>query len=160
MKCPYCSYTESKVCDSRPADDGEKIRRRRECLKCGRRFTTYEVVENAPIVVIKRNGTREPFNREKLINGVFRACEKRAISIDKIEKLVDNVEYTLQSSLEKEFQSVYIGELVLSLLKNLDQVAYIRFASVYRKFEDVNSFLEELKKLNQENEDKKNNLQE
>ena len=160
MKCPYCSYTESKVCDSRPADDGEKIRRRRECLKCGRRFTTYEVVENAPIVVIKRNGTREPFNREKLINGVFRACEKRAISIDKIEKLVDNVEYTLQSSLEKEFQSVYIGELVLSLLKNLDQVAYIRFASVYRKFEDVNSFLEELKKLNQENESKKNNLQE
>ncbi len=148
MKCPYCSYTESKVCDSRPADDGEKIRRRRECLKCGRRFTTYEVVESTPIVVIKRNGIREPFNREKLINGVFRACEKRAISIEKIEKLVDNVEYTLQSSLEKEFKSVYIGELVLSLLKDLDQVAYIRFASVYRKFEDVNSFLEELKNLN------------
>ena len=154
MKCPYCSYTESKVCDSRPADDGEKIRRRRECLKCGRRFTTYEVVENTPIVVIKRNGTREPFNREKLINGVFRACEKRAISMEKIEKLVDNVEYTLQSSLEKEFKSVYIGELVLSLLKDLDEVAYIRFASVYRKFDDVNSFLDELKKLNQEKENK------
>ena len=148
MKCPYCSFLESKVCDSRPTDDGEKIRRRRECLKCGRRFTTYEVVERMPIIVIKRNGSREAFNRDKLINGVLRACEKRKVSLEKIEDLVDKVEYTLQNSLDKEVQSVYIGELVLSLLKDLDQVAYIRFASVYRNFDDVQSFVEELKNLN------------
>lgn len=150
MKCPYCSHTESKVADSRPTEDGEKIRRRRECLKCGKRFTTYEIIETTPIIVIKRNGLREPFIADKLLNGLLRACEKRPVEIAQLEKIVENVEATLLNSLEKEVPSTYIGELALSNLKNIDQVAYIRFASVYRNFDDVSSFLDELKKLNED----------
>ncbi|MEF9983096.1 MAG: transcriptional regulator NrdR [Oscillospiraceae bacterium] len=147
MKCPFCSHIESKVADSRPTDDGLKIRRRRECLKCGKRFTTYEIIETTPIIVIKRDGSRDTFNSNKLLNGLMRACEKRPVSISVLEKIVDEVELTLQNSLEKEIKSTVIGELALSHLKKVDQVAYIRFASVYRNFEDVQSFVEELKNL-------------
>ena len=149
MKCPYCSYIESKVADSRPTDDGEKIRRRRECLKCGRRFTTYEVIETAPIIVIKRDGTRQQFLPEKLLTGLMRACEKRPVSVAMMEDIVAEVENAVQNSMKREIKSTEIGELALQKLKEIDQVAYIRFASVYRNFEDVNSFLLELKNLEQ-----------
>lgn len=147
MKCPYCGFEESKVIDSRPADEGERIRRRRECLKCGKRFTTHEVIETVPIVVVKRDKSREVFDRNKLTAGILRACEKRPVSVKQIEAMVDAIEAQLQSSLDREVTSMTIGELTMEQLKNVDEVAYVRFASVYRQFKDINTFMEELNKL-------------
>lgn len=147
MKCPYCGCEENKVIDSRPTDDGERIRRRRECLKCGKRFTTYEMVESFPLMVIKRDETREPFNREKLRSGIMRACEKRPVSVGSIDKIVDSIERKLQKSFDREVPSNVIGEYAMEMLKETDEVAYVRFASVYRQFKDINTFMEELSKL-------------
>ena len=147
MKCPYCSYEESKVIDSRPVEEGNSIRRRRECLKCGERFTTYEKIEHISLVVVKKDGTREQFDREKLLSGLLRACQKRPVSVEQLEILVDDVETILSNSLEREVTSHYIGELVMTRLKKIDEVSYVRFASVYRQFKDINTFMEELKKL-------------
>ncbi|MBR3556394.1 MAG: transcriptional repressor NrdR [Oscillospiraceae bacterium] len=147
MRCPYCSYSESKVIDSRPAEEGTTIRRRRECLSCGKRFTTYEIMERLPLLVVKRDGSRQSFDRMKVINGMVKACEKRPVSADDIEKVADEIEQELQSSLEREVSSAQIGEMIMDRLKDLDQVAYVRFASVYRQFKDINTFLEELNKL-------------
>ena len=147
MKCPYCSATESKVIDSRPTEDGEKIRRRRECLVCARRFTTYEIVETVPIIVVKKDGSRQEFDRQKLLGGLLRACEKRPVSYQMLETAVDNIEQSLRSSFEQEVTSVHIGELAMRELKKVDEVAYVRFASVYRQFKDINSFMEELSKI-------------
>ncbi len=147
MKCPYCGYEESKVIDSRPADEGERIRRRRECLKCAKRFTTHEVIETVPIIVVKRDKSREVFDRNKLTGGLLRACEKRPVSIEQIENMVDSIESHLQSSLDREVTSKNIGELCMEQLKNVDEVAYVRFASVYRQFKDINTFMDELNKL-------------
>ena len=147
MKCPFCGYVDSKVIDSRPAEDGTTIRRRRECLECQKRFTTYEVVERMPLVVIKRNGSRESFDRVKVINGIVRACEKRPVTMAQIESIADDIEQELRGRLESEVQSERVGELVMGRLKELDEVAYVRFASVYRSFKDINTFMEELTKL-------------
>ncbi len=147
MRCPYCSYSESKVIDSRPAEEGTTIRRRRECLSCGKRFTTYEIMERLPLLVIKRDGSRQSFDRMKVIGGMVKACEKRPVRADEIERIADEVEQELQSSLEREVSSVQIGEMIMDRLKDLDQVAYVRFASVYRQFKDINTFLEELNKM-------------
>ena len=147
MKCPYCGFEESKVIDSRPADEGERIRRRRECLKCGKRFTTHEVIETVPIIVVKRDKSREVFDRNKLTAGLLRACEKRPVSLTQIEQMVDAIETQLQQSLDREVTSMMIGELTMEQLKNVDEVAYVRFASVYRQFKDINTFMEELNKL-------------
>ena len=147
MKCRYCSSTESKVVDSRPTEDGTSIRRRRECINCGKRFTTYEKIEEIPIMVIKKDGTREPFDSEKILSGVRKACEKRPVSTADMELLVDNVVREVFNSLEQEVKSEAIGEMVMSRLKDLDEVAYVRFASVYRSFKDINTFMEELTKL-------------
>ena len=147
MKCPFCGFEESKVIDSRPADDGERIRRRRECLKCSKRFTTHEVIETVPIVVVKRDKSREVFNRNKLMSGFLRACEKRPISVQQMEQMVDDIEAKLQSGYDREVTSKHIGELVMEVLKETDKVAYIRFASVYKNFEDEDTFLEELARL-------------
>lgn len=147
MKCPACGNLESKVLDSRPSGDGTSIRRRRECLKCQRRFTTFETIENISFVVVKKNGTREMFDKSKLIKGMVRACEKRPVSMQDIESAVNDVELKLQSSMRTEVPSSEIGELVMEKLKVLDEVAYVRFASVYRQFKDINTFMEELKKI-------------
>ena len=147
MKCPFCGYLESKVVDSRPANENESIRRRRECLSCQRRFTTYETMESLPLVVIKKDGTRETFDRQKIINGMLRACEKRQVSLADIEKMADEIEQVLQNSLEREVETKEIGELVMEKLKDMDEVAYVRFASVYRQFKDINTFMAELNKL-------------
>ena len=147
MKCPFCGYEESKVIDSRPTDEGERIRRRRECLKCGKRFTTYEIIESVPILVIKKDKSREAFDRNKLLNGMMRACEKRPVAMDTLEKAVDEIEATLQNSLDREVTSMRIGELAMDKLKDIDEVAYVRFASVYRHFRDINAFLDELSAL-------------
>ena len=147
MKCPYCGYEESKVIDSRPTDEGERIRRRRECLKCAKRFTTYEMIENLPIVVIKKDGSRETFDRQKLLTGMLRACEKRPVSIEMLDKAINDIEAVIQNSLDREVQSDKIGELVMEKLKDIDEVAYVRFASVYRQFKDINTFMNELNKL-------------
>ena len=147
MRCPYCSYSASKVIDSRPAEEGTTIRRRRECLSCGKRFTTYEIMERLPLLVIKRDGSRQSFDRMKVIGGMVKACEKRPVRADEIERIADEVEQELQSSLEREVSSVQIGEMIMDRLKDLDQVAYVRFASVYRQFKDINTFLEELNKM-------------
>ncbi len=147
MKCPFCGYEESKVIDSRPTDEGERIRRRRECLKCAKRFTTYEIVENLPIIVIKKDRTREVYNREKLMNGMLRACEKRPVSLETLEHALDDIEAVIQNSLDREISSEKLGELVMEKLKDIDEVAYVRFASVYRQFKDINTFMEELAKL-------------
>ena len=147
MKCPYCGYEESKVIDSRPTDEGERIRRRRECLKCTKRFTTYEIIENLPIIVIKKDKSRETFDRQKLLTGILRACEKRPVSLETIERLIDDIELLIQNSLDREVSSVKIGELVMEKLKGVDEVAYVRFASVYRQFKDINTFMDELNKL-------------
>lgn len=152
MKCPYCQYSESKVIDSRPTDEDEKIRRRRECIRCGKRFTTYEIVETTPLMVMKKDGTIEPFNREKLLNGLLRACEKRPVSLKRLEQMVDAIEQKLKNSLEGEVSSRKIGELAMEELRCIDQVAYVRFASVYREFQDINSFMEELRKILDEKE--------
>ncbi len=147
MKCPFCGFAESKVVDSRPADDGEKIRRRRECLKCLKRFTTYEVVETTPLMVIKKDGTREPFESEKLLNGLLRACEKRPVNIEMLLKVIEDIQSSVHNDMVREIHSTKIGDLTLMHLKNIDQVAYIRFASVYKKFDDIQSFLNELDNL-------------
>ena len=147
MKCPFCGYEESKVIDSRPTDEGEKIRRRRECISCASRFTTYEIIESVPIMIIKKDKSRESFNREKLLKGMVRACEKRPVPIDTLEKIVDEIEAEIQNSLDREITSDKIGELVMDKLKDVDEVAYVRFASVYRQFKDINTFMSELKKL-------------
>lgn len=144
MKCPFCGYEESKVIDSRPTDEGERIRRRRECMKCAKRFTTYEIIESVPILVVKKDKSREAFDREKLIRGIVRACEKRHVSMDTIENAVTEIEASLQNSLDREVSSVKIGELVMEKLKEIDEVAYVRFASVYKHFKDVNAFMDEL----------------
>ena len=147
MKCPYCAYAESKVIDSRPTDEGERIRRRRECLKCQKRFTTYEIIESLPIIVVKKDKSREVFDRNKLLNGMLRACEKRPVSIDMLESAIDGIEAALQNSLDREVTSPRIGELAMDALKDIDEVAYVRFASVYRQFRDINTFMDELSKL-------------
>ncbi len=147
MHCVKCGCEESKVVDSRSIEEGNSIRRRRECLNCKYRFTTYEKIEYTPIIVIKKNGLRQQFDREKVINGILRACEKRPVSIDQIEKLVDEIEMELNNSLEKEIEASKIGEMVISRLKDLDEIAYVRFASVYRQFKDINEFKKELNKL-------------
>ena len=147
MKCPFCGYTDSKVIDSRPAEEGSTIRRRRECLACQKRFTTYEIIERLPLVVIKRDGSRQSFDKIKLINGMVRACEKRSVTLSQLEAIADEIEQELQSGLEREISTVDIGEMVMARLKNVDEVAYVRFASVYRSFKDINTFMEELNKL-------------
>ncbi len=147
MKCPACMHMESKVLDSRPSQDGTSIRRRRECLECQKRFTTFETIENMSMVVVKKNGTREIFDRTKLVKGMVRACEKRPVPIKHIEAAVSDIEASLQSSMRSEIPSSEIGELVMEKLKALDEVAYVRFASVYRQFKDINTFMEELKKI-------------
>lgn len=147
MKCPYCEFPESKVVDSRPTDEGQAIRRRRECMRCGKRFTTYEKIEELPIIVVKKDGNRQTYDRNKLMNGIIKACEKRPVSMSTIERIVDDIEKNLFNSLENEVTSVEIGEMVMNKLKDVDEVAYVRFASVYRQFKDVNSFMEELKKI-------------
>lgn len=147
MKCPYCGEIDSKVIDSRPADDGERIRRRRECLSCQKRFTTYEVVETVPLMVMKRDRSREAFNRQKLLNGMMRACEKRPVSYQMLETAVDNIEQTLLNSYEREISTEAVGELAMQELKSIDEVAYVRFASVYRQFGDIDTFMDELKEM-------------
>lgn len=147
LKCPYCSYEESKVIDSRPTDEGERIRRRRECLKCGKRFTTYEIIETVPVIVIKKDGSREAFDRDKLLRGLLRACEKRPVPLHLLEEAVDDIQNTLQNTLDREVSSSRIGEYAMEKLKNIDEVAYVRFASVYRQFKDINTFMEELTRI-------------
>ena len=147
MRCPYCDYLESKVIDSRPIDDGSSIRRRRECLKCEKRFTTYEQIESVPLIIIKKDGKRQTYNRQKLLNGILRACEKTPVSFAQIEGVVLEVESVLNNSLDREISSTQIGELVMDKLKKINDIAYVRFASVYREFRDVNSFMEELSTL-------------
>ena len=147
MKCPYCGEMDSKVIDSRPTEDGEKIRRRRECLSCSKRFTTYEIVETVPLMVIKRDRSREAFDRQKLLGGMLLASEKREVSYQTLEAAVDNIEQTLLNSYEREVTSMRIGELAMAELKKIDEVAYVRFASVYRQFSDLNTFMDELKDM-------------
>ena len=147
MKCPFCGHPESKVVDSRPADEGASIRRRRECLDCHKRFTTYETMESLPLVVIKKDGSRQTFDKTKLLNGMIRACEKRPVAFGTLEKIADEIEQELQNSLEREVRTERIGELVMERLKKVDEVAYVRFASVYRQFKDINTFMAELNKL-------------
>ncbi len=147
MKCPYCTCQEDKVIDSRPTDEGATIRRRRECLSCHKRYTTYEKVENLPIMVVKKDGTRQVYDRDKIRKGILRACEKRSVSMSQIETILDSIEFQISNSLEREIPTHTIGELVMDKLKELDEVAYVRFASVYRQFKDINTFMNELNKL-------------
>ena len=147
MRCPYCGYEESKVIDSRPTDEGERIRRRRECLSCAKRFTTYEIIETVPVVVIKKDKSRETFDRNKLLNGLLRACEKRPVSLDTLEHIVDEIENMLQNSLDREVPSSLIGKYAMEKLKDVDEVSYVRFASVYRQFKDLNTFMDELNRM-------------
>lgn len=145
MRCPYCNYKEDKVVDSRSTSEGTAIRRRRECLKCGRRFTTYEYIEEVSVMVVKKDGRREPFDRKKILSGIMRACEKRPISVDKMEEIATFVERAIQKKSEREISSRKLGEILMLRLKDLDDVAYVRFASVYRQFKDVGQFMDELK---------------
>ena len=147
MKCPFCAYLESKVVDSRPADEGASIRRRRECLSCHKRFTNYETMESLPLMVVKKDGSRQSFDRNKVMNGLIRACEKRPVSFSTMEEIVNEIEQTLQNEMEREVSSAEIGELVMERLKKVDEVSYVRFASVYRQFKDINTFMRELNKL-------------
>ena len=147
MKCPFCGHPESKVIDSRPADENASIRRRRECLACGKRFTTYETVECLPIVVIKKDGSRQSFDRQKVLRGMIRACEKRPVSLAELERIADEIEQELQNSMEREIRTADIGEKVMERLRSVDQVAYVRFASVYRQFKDIDTFMAEPNKL-------------
>ena len=147
MRCPYCAYPESKVVDSRPAEDGASIRRRRECLACHKRFTTYETMESLPLMVVKKDGSRQSFDRGKVMSGLIRACEKRPVSYQTMEDLVAEIEQVLQNQMEREVSSAQIGELVMERLKKVDEVSYVRFASVYRQFKDINTFMTELNKL-------------
>ena len=147
MRCPYCAYPESKVIDSRPTDENNSIRRRRECLSCGKRFTTYETVESVPLVVVKKDGSRQSFDRQKLLNGMVRACDKRSVTLQTLEQAVADIEQRLLNSMDREIPTERVGELVMEELKKIDQVAYVRFASVYRQFQDIDSFVAELDKL-------------
>ncbi|MEG0765258.1 MAG: transcriptional regulator NrdR [Pseudoflavonifractor sp.] len=147
MKCPFCSNLESKVVDSRPSDEGASIRRRRECLECHKRFTTYETMESLPMVVIKKDGSRQAFDRSKLLNSMIRACEKRTVAFDTLDKIASEIEVTLQNEMDREVPSARIGELVMDKLKDVDEVSYVRFASVYRQFKDISTFMSELNKL-------------
>lgn len=147
MKCPFCGCFDSKVVDSRPTEDNERIRRRRECIGCGKRFTTFEIVETTPIMVKKKDGSIQAFNRDKLLNGMIKSCEKRPVTRQSLEKAVDNIEYRIVNSLTNEISSIELGEMVMDELKKLDEVAYVRFASVYRQFSDINTFMEELTRL-------------
>ena len=147
MKCPYCAHLESKVVDSRPADEGSSIRRRRECLSCHKRFTTYETMESLPLMVIKKDGSRQSFDRGKVLGGLIRACEKRPVTYQSLEGLVTEIEQVLQNQMDREISSAQIGELVMERLKKLDEVAYVRFASVYREFKDIDTFMDELNNL-------------
>ncbi|HHV62295.1 MAG TPA: transcriptional repressor NrdR [Firmicutes bacterium] len=147
MKCPYCGAPESKVVDSRAVDEGSSIRRRRECVACGKRFTTYEVVDEIPLTVVKKDGRREPFDRNKILAGLLKACEKRPVPVARLEELVDHVERALKGKLEREVSSSEIGEMVMERLRDVDEVAYVRFASVYRQFKDIDRFMQELQKL-------------
>ena len=147
MRCPYCAYPESKVIDSRPTDESSSIRRRRECLSCGKRFTTYEIVERVPMVVVKKDGSRQTFDRGKVLGGLIKACEKRPVPMDTLERAASRIEQKLVNSMDREIPSVRIGELVMEELKDIDQVAYVRFASVYRQFKDLDSFMDELNRL-------------
>ena len=150
MKCPYCTHMESKVVDSRPSDEGASIRRRRECLACHRRFTTYETMESLPLMVVKRDGSRQSFDKNKLLNGMIRACEKRPVSFDTLSQIAEEIEQSLQNDMDREIPTTYIGELVMDKLKHVDEVAYVRFASVYRQFKDISTFMAELSKLLEE----------
>lgn len=150
MKCPFCGYLDSKVVDSRPAEDGASIRRRRECLACKKRFTTFEVMENLPVVVIKKDGSRQSFDKSKLLNGMIRACEKRPVPFDTLQQIADEIEQNLQNEMNREVSSTKIGEMVMDRLKDVDEVAYVRFASVYRQFKDISTFMSELSKLLEE----------
>lgn len=156
MKCPFCSADDTKVIDSRPADDNSSIRRRRQCESCGRRFTTYEKVETIPLIVIKKDNNREPYNRQKIEAGIVRSCHKRPISADQIRSLVDEIETEIFNRVDREISVNVIGEIVMNKLKSLDPVAYVRFASVYREFKDVNTFMDELKKILDHNENEEN----
>ena len=147
MRCPYCAYPESKVIDSRPTDENNSIRRRRECLSCGKRFTTYETVESVPLVVVKKDGSRQSFDRQKLLNGMVRACDKRSVTLQTLEQAVADIEQRLLNSMDREIPTERVGELVMEELKKIDQVVYVRFASVYRQFQDIDSFVAELNKL-------------
>lgn len=147
MRCPFCAHPESKVIDSRPADEGASIRRRRECLACHKRFTTYETMESLPLMVVKKDGSRQSFDRNKVLGGLIRACEKRPVSYATLESIVNDIEQTLQSQMDREVRSAQIGELVMDRLKKVDEVSYVRFASVYRQFKDINTFMSELSKL-------------
>ncbi len=147
MKCPFCDFTDSKVIDSRPTEEGSSIRRRRECINCGKRFTTYEKVESVPIMVIKKDQTREPFDRDKVLSGIIQACRKRPVSMEQMVSMVDNIEFEVQNLMDREITSTQIGEMVMAELKKTDDVAYVRFASVYRQFKDINTFLAEVNKL-------------
>ncbi len=150
MKCPHCGFQESKVVDSRHSEDGASIRRRRECLNCQKRFTTYETVESLPIIVVKRDNSRQAFDRNKIMNGMLRACEKRPVPMQALENAVNEIEASVQNSLEREITTEFIGEQVMEKLKALDEVAYVRFASVYRQFKDIHSFMQELNKILEE----------
>ena len=150
MRCNFCGYADSKVLDSRPVDEGRSIRRRRECLDCGKRFTTYERLEEMPLVVVKKDSRRELFDPNKLLNGLIKSCDKRKIPLSILEQLVSDIEKELRNSLEQEIPSQIIGEMVMSRLKSIDEVAYVRFASVYRKFEDISTFMDELRALQRE----------
>ena len=155
MRCLYCGNLESKVVDSRSTDDGTAIRRRRECLNCGRRFTTYEKIESVPIIVVKKDGSRQPYDREKLQRGIMNACASRPVSIDMVDHMLDEIETTVHNSLEREVSSVKIGEMVMDRLRKIDEVSYVRFASVYREFKDVNTFMNEIKKILSKEEEEK-----
>lgn len=147
MKCPFCGNEDSKVIDSRPSDEGERIRRRRECISCLKRFTTYEIIESLPLIIVKKDKSRQTFDREKLLSGMLRACEKRPVPIDTLEKSVTEIEYSLQNGLDREVSSQKVGELAMEKLKGIDEIAYVRFASVYRQFRDINTFMDELTRL-------------
>ena len=147
MKCPFCGHTEDKVIDSRSSNEDKSVRRRRECEQCKKRFTTYEYIEEVPLMVIKKDGRREGFDRNKIISGILKACEKRPVGMEKVEAIVDRVEKELQKNFDKEVKAGVIGELVMENLHKLDEVAYVRFASVYRQFKDINQFMKELKDL-------------
>jgi transcriptional repressor NrdR len=147
MNCPFCEYHETRVIDTRPTDEGQKIRRRRECIKCKKRFTTYEKVENIQLMVIKKDKTRESFDRDKIVNGIIKACEKRSIPLKEIQEIADKIEKTILNDMENEISTDKIGEMVMKELKDIDDVAYVRFASVYREFKDLNTFMDELKKM-------------
>ena len=147
MRCPFCSHPESKVVDSRPSDEGSSIRRRRECLACHKRFTTYETMESLPLMVIKKDGSRQTYDKTKLLNGMIRACEKRPVAFATLEDMANEIEQVLQNDMDREIPSARIGELVMERLKKVDEVAYVRFASVYRQFKDISTFMEELNKL-------------